>query len=125
MPSIVTVNVSTQNASQPNTLQQTAAFVSRGGTNLAANTLRLLTAQASLATYLNSPVACSIAQVAGTATITLGSGTWGITNGEQVLMTIAGASPAAYNGTQLVTITSTTQGTYSIEIGRASCRERV
>jgi len=44
MPNIVNVVVTQQVASAPNQLQQTGAFVSQGGTTLAAGTTQLLMA---------------------------------------------------------------------------------
>jgi hypothetical protein len=59
----------------------------------------------------------SIAHVAGLATITMAAAHgWGYV-GQKVNVTISGAVQADYNGTFLVTITTTTAGTFAVDSG--------
>ena len=120
MPSIVTVNVTTTQAPTPNTLQQMAAFVSQGATNTTPGTYTLLTSLSSLTPIINgSKAVTSIAQTAGTATVTTTSA-HGFTSGDTLYITIAGATPAAYNGTFLCTVTGTSTFTYAVPSGTSS-----
>ena len=120
MPAIVQVNVSETVAPTPITLQSTGALLSQGGTSTAPGTMSLLT-QASDFTPIMAgalPLA-SITQVTGTATATA-SAAHGFTIGDTLMVTIAGATPAAYNGTHLVTVTTTTAFTFAVATGTAT-----
>lgn len=111
---IVTVNVSVTSAPIPNNLQQQGAFVTQGGTTGVAQTLTQVPTLASLAALLAPAKALtSLAWASGsvTATTTAPHG-WG--NGDVVQITIAGATPAAYNGTFAATITGASTFTYPI-----------
>jgi hypothetical protein len=111
---IVVVNVSQTVAPAPSTLQQTGAFISQGGTNTAPNTLSLLTQAADLTPLVPTPLALtSLAWSGGTVTATAASA-HGYTIGQQYEVTIASAVPAGYNGTYVVTVTTSTAFTYPL-----------
>ena len=57
MPAIVQVNVSITSAPLPETLQETGAFVSLGGTNTAPGTITPLTQFSDLTPFLAAPLA--------------------------------------------------------------------
>lgn len=112
--SIVNVNVSLTNAPTPATLQQTGALISQGGTNTSPNTSSLLTQLSDLTPLLNGAKAItSMVLSSGTVTVTATSA-HGFTIGDTLLLTITGVTPAAYNGTFLVTVTTTTAFTYAL-----------
>jgi hypothetical protein len=116
-PAIVQVNVQLTIAPAPDTLQATGAILTQGGTNTSPGTLTLLTQPSSLTNYLTAAKAVtSISQTTGTATVTCTTA-HGIAVGSTLLITIAGASPAAYNGTFLCTVTTGTAFTYSVPSG--------
>lgn len=197
---IVRVNVSQQTAPIPDTLQERGAFVSQGGSNLAAGTISSpLTSLAAFKAILAAPLTlASLSQSAGVATATLASttassgtynattglvtltlvanvgllpgstvtvsaatgtgvfadinGTYvatvgtggttltytiaasltmtitgasvqadiGATNGDTFWTTIAGASPAAYDGVVLATVASASTFTFAIASGTSS-----
>lgn len=120
MPAIVIVNVTETQAPTPNTLQGTGALVSQGGTNTSPGTKTLLTQPSSLTPILKGALSlASLTQTSGTATATA-SAAHGFTVGDTLLLTIAGATPAAYNGTFLCTVTTTTAFTYAIASGTSS-----
>lgn len=111
---IVTVQVSQQVAPAPSTLQRTGALISQGGTNTAANTLSLLTEPSDLTSILGtaktlSTLAWNTNVVTATTTAPHG---WPDT--KSFLVTIAGVTPSAYNGTFLATVTGTTTFTYAL-----------
>lgn len=117
---IVQVAVSQQIASAPNTLQRTGSFVSQGGTLNSPGTKSLLTQLSDLTPLLNgSKALTSISQTAGLATGTATS-MHGFAIGDTLLLTIAGAAQAAYNGVQLVTVTTTTAFTFAVPSGTTS-----
>lgn len=117
---IVQVNVSVQTPPAPSVLQQTGALISVGATNTSPNTLTLLTQLSSLTSILNGALSVSgISQTSGTATVTTAAA-HGLPISEPILITIAGASPAAYNGTFLCTPTTTTAFTYAVPSGTSS-----
>jgi hypothetical protein len=92
MTSIVTVNVNQIVAPTPSGLQQTGAFISQGGTNLASGSYSLLTQLSDLTPLLASG-------------ITLTSLSWATGIATATLPTVA-ASSGTYNGTTgLVTLT--------------------
>ena len=111
---IVTVQVSQTVAPAPSTLQRTGAFISQGGTTLAAGTYSLLTQKSSLSAILAAPQALtSLTWLASEVTATV-SGGHGYPVGQTIEVTIAGATPSGYNGTFAATITSTTEFTYPL-----------
>ena len=116
MTSIVTVLVEQQIAPTPPTLQQSGAIISQGATTISPGAWLLLTELSSLTPYLNgSEALSSISWSAGVVTATAAS-PHGFEVGIQLYLTVAGASPAGYNGTWYVTITSTTQFTYPLSV---------
>ena len=117
---IVQVNVSLTQAPAPSTLQRTGAFISQGATNTSPGTKSLLTQLADLTPLLVGAKAISgITQTGGLATATAAS-PHGFTISDTFDLTIAGSTIAAYNGTFLATITSTTQFTYAVPSATAS-----
>jgi hypothetical protein len=115
MNPIVTVNVTQQIAPPPDLLQKTGAIISQGGTTLGVGNYSLLTQESDLTALL-------------AAALTITSLSWGSTNGGRVIVTttaahgipinsqfvttIAGAVPAAYNGTYLCRVTGTSTFVY-------------
>ncbi len=111
---IVQVNVSQQVAPTPETLQQSGALVSQGGTATAPGTSSFLTQLSDLTPLLASAKALtSLTWNSGTVT---GSTTLphGFTTGDVFGLTIAGAVPAGYNGTFQATITGPSAFTYAL-----------
>ena len=114
--SIVQVNVTQQQAPAPATLQSTGAFVSQGGTVLSAGASALLTQLSDLTALLRGAVSLTAQTWSGGVVTATVSGGHGLISGEQVLLTLAGALPAGYNGVFLATVTSTTQFTYPVAV---------
>ncbi len=111
---IVIVNVSQQIASAPNLLQRTGAFVSQGGTTLAAGTTQLLTEKSDLTDILRPSVAiASISWTSSVVTVQT-SAAHGIPTGKVVQGTIAGVAPVGYNGTFACTGVDATHFTYPL-----------
>jgi hypothetical protein len=120
MTQIVTVNVAQTVAPTPSQLQKTGALISNGGTTTVQGTKTPLTAPGDLTAILaGSHPLTSLTQSAGTATATTTS-PHGYTNGETVALTIAGASPAGYNGTIAALITGASTFTYPVNSGLSS-----
>lgn len=117
MPSIVQLNVSLTSAPTPNNLQRMGAFISQGATTLPAGQYSLLTQTADLTPLLAPPL--SLASLIWSAGVVVGTSSApipGLTNGETFIATIAGASPAGFNGTFLVTVTGTNTFTYALAV---------
>lgn len=114
MPTIVTVNVSLTIASAPETLQETGAFISQGGTNTSPGTASLLTQLSDLTPLLNG--AKSLSAITWTTNVATATTTspHGIAIGDTLELTITGASPTGFNGTFLATITGTSAFTYPL-----------
>lgn len=113
-PAIVTVNVAVQPAPAPSTLQQTGAFISQGGTSAAVNSLSLITQMSDLTAILSAAKTLStLTWSSGTVTATTAS-PHGWTTGDTVQAVIAGATPAAYNGTFAITVTGASTFTYAL-----------
>jgi hypothetical protein len=111
---IVTVNASVLQAPLPNTLQQTGALISQGGTTLAAGTATLVSTFAQLQALLApGKTIASLSWATNTVTVTTSS-PHGWTNGDVIPVVISGALPVAYNGTFNGTVTGTTTITYSL-----------
>lgn len=111
---IVLVEVTQTQAPAPSTLQQTGATISQGGTTLAAGTLQLVSNLADVTAILATPKAtASITWSTNVATLTT-SVAHGWTVSDQIYVTVSGAVPAAYNGTFLATVTTTTAMTYAL-----------
>lgn len=117
---IVTVNVSQQIAPDPSFLQKTGALISQGATTLADGARALLLSKDDLTSILQGAEAVTgIVQTAGTATATT-TAPHGIPIGDVVSVTIAGASPAGYNGTVNATATGASAFTYPVDSGLTS-----
>lgn len=111
---IVQVNVSIQEAPSPDSLQKSYALLSQGGTSTAPGTITLLTQPSSLTPIVTIPKAVTSAtQTTGVATITT-TAAHGFTVGDTVPLTLAGFTPAAYNGTFLCTITGAEAFTFPL-----------
>ena len=111
---IVTVNVSLQFGPTPSNFQGTGAFVSQGGTVTAPGTSSLLTQLADLTPILAGAKAISSAtQSGGVATITTTT-PHGFLIGEYLEITVAGMTPANYNGTYLCLITGASTFTFPV-----------
>jgi hypothetical protein len=111
---IVQVNVSQTIAPAPNKLQRTGALISQGGTNLPTGTYSLLTAQGDLTPLLPTPQAItSLTWLSSVVTATCAVA-HGYPVGETINLTVAGVTPAGYNGTFACTIASTTTFTYAL-----------
>ncbi|MEX3914888.1 hypothetical protein AB4Y43_01390 [Paraburkholderia sp. BR10872] len=111
---IVTVNVTQSIAPAPSTLQQTGVIISQGGTTLTTNGVALLTQLSSITSILAGAQAItSMAWASNLVTVTTTS-PHGYPNGDQLLLTIAGVTPAGYNGTFTATITGANTFTYPL-----------
>lgn len=118
--SIVQLNVTQTVAPTPPSLQKTGAFLSQGATITAPGTKTLLTQLSSLSTSLAGAKAVTgIAQTSGVATVTT-TLAHGFTIGDSLYITVSGATPAAYNGSFLCTVTTTTAFTYLVPSGTTS-----
>ncbi len=114
MVNIVNVVVTQQVASAPNQLQQTGAFVTQGGTTLAANSTQLLTQLSDLTAIIRPTIAVSnIVWNSNVVTVTTASA-HGIPSGDTVQVVIAGCVPTGYNGTFAGTSTGTNTITYPL-----------
>lgn len=114
---IVQVTVSQQVAAAPSQLQRTGAIITQGGTNTAPGTRTLLTQLSDLTAILATSKTISTLTWAstggGTATLTTASPHgWGV--GDVIPVTVAGVTPAGYNGTVTATITGTSTMTYPL-----------
>lgn len=112
--SIVIVNVSEQIASTPSTLQKTGAFVSQGGTTLAAGTSALITQAADLTAILTPALAIStIAWSSGVVTVATAAA-HNIPADATIAGVIAGVVPGGYDGTFQCTGVDATHFTYPL-----------
>lgn len=110
---IVSVAVNLQLAPSPITRQQTGALVSQGGTTLSTGTYSLLTQLSDLTPLLAAPIAItSLSWASGTVTATVPTMTAAV--GTVFVVTVAGATPAGYNGTYMATVASSTTFTYAL-----------
>ena len=114
MPNIVNVVVTQQVASAPNQLQQTGAFVSQGGTTLAAGSTQLLTQSSDLTSILRPATVISTITWTGSVVTVTTTTAHGIPNGDTVQIVIAGCTPTGYNGTFAGTATGTNTVTYPL-----------
>lgn len=111
---IVQLNVSQQQAPSPSNQQQLGAFVSQGGTTLAANAKQLLTQKGDLAALL-VPAKAITSMAWNAAVVTVDTtAPHGIPVGKSLLVTIAGVTPVGYNGTFLATATDADSFTYPL-----------
>ena len=115
MNPIVTVNVSQQQAPTPNALQKQGAFVSVGGTTIAAGNYEFLSEFSDLEQYLSAGVAITSlswsSAYGGLVTVTTAAA-HGIPTNTQFVTTIEGVTPDGYNGTVLATATGASTFTY-------------
>ena len=114
MPNIVNVVVTQQVASAPSKLQQTGAFVSQGGTTLAAGTTQLLTQLSDLTSILRPATDISTITWTGSVVTVTTTTAHGIPSGDTVQIVIAGCTPTGYNGTFAGTSTGTNTVTYPL-----------
>lgn len=119
---IVQVNVSQTIAPAPSTLQRAGALISAGGTTRAVGTTTLLTAAADLAAILRAPAAIStMTWSGGTVTVTTAA-PHGMTVSDVLNLTIAGATPTAYNGAdRICTITGASTFTFPLVSNPGLC----
>lgn len=116
MPTIVLVNVSLTLAPLPETLQETGALISVGGTNTSPGTTTVLTQPSDLTPILNTAKAISGIIWAGNVATVTTSAAHGLIVGDTVIVTIGGAVPAGYNGTFLSTVTGASTFTYPLGV---------
>ncbi len=113
---IVVVNVSQTIAPAPSTLQQTGAFISQGATTTDVGDTTLVTQESELLAILRPALAnASLVWGGGTVTATT-SVPHGLTTGDILQLTIAGAvaTLAGYNGTFACTVTGASTFTYAV-----------
>jgi hypothetical protein len=116
MVSIVQVNVNLQIAPSPSTLQKTGAMISQGGTTKPAGSLTLLTQMADLTAILAGAKTLTTLAWAGGVVTATATAPHGLTVGDTLMVTIAGAAPAGYNGTFLATVTTASAFTYPVAL---------
>ncbi len=114
MVNIVNVVVTQQVASAPSQLQQTGAFVSQGGTTLAAGSTQLLTQSSDLTSILRPATVISTITWTGSVVTVTTTTAHGIPSGDTVQIVIAGCTPTGYNGTFAGTSTGTNTVTYPL-----------
>lgn len=114
MTSIVTVNVTQTLAPAPETLQQSGAFISQGGTNTSPGTATLLTQLSSLTTLLQVAKAITSLTWSGSVVSVVTAVPHGFSTGDTLLLVIAGAVPTGYNGTVLATVTGASTFSYPL-----------
>jgi len=111
---IVQLNVSQTVAPEPNQLQQTAAVVSMGGTEVPVGTMQYIASSADLADYITPPYDISaISWSAGVVTVDL-TNSHGVPVGDTTTIVVMGVSPAAYNGTYTATALDANSLNYSL-----------
>lgn len=111
---IVTVNVSQTVAPAPSTLQSTGAIISQGATTKAPGSKTLITGLADLTTILQPTKAITSLAWSGNVVTATATAPHGFTVADVLDITIAGATPAGYNGTHPCTIVDTTTFTYPL-----------
>ena len=111
---IVTVNVSQTIAPAPSQLQKTGAFISQGGTTLSAGTRALLQSSADLTALLQPAKAITSLAWSGSVVTVTTAAPHGLTNGDTLPVTIAGATPSGYNGSYTATVTGASTFTYPL-----------
>jgi hypothetical protein len=111
---IVTVNVSVTEAANAINLQQTGAFISMGGTSAAKGSLTKYATLAALVTALAAPVA--LASLTWSGGVVTGTTTTphGWTTADAIPLSIAGVTPAGYNGTYNATISGASTFTFPL-----------
>ena len=116
MTQIVTVNVSQSAAPTPSNLQQKGAIISQGATTLTTGTSSLITQVSDLTAILQPGLALtSLAWASGTVTATTTAALpANFPVGAVFPVTIAGVTPAGYNGQYQATVTGASTFTYSL-----------
>lgn len=117
MPAIVVVNESVQLAPAPNTLQQSGALLTQGGTNTPVGTLTLVSSLAQVLALLSPEIAIATIVWAsgGGGTVTVTTATpHGWANGATPAVLISGVLPAGYNGQFAITVTGASTFTYPL-----------
>lgn len=113
-PTIVTVNTTVTRAPAVSQLQQSGALVSAGGTTLTAGTYQYCGQLSQVTSILAAPLALSsLTWASGTVTATAAA-SLELTTGATFVTTIAGATPAAYNGTYIATVTGLSTFTFAL-----------
>jgi hypothetical protein len=113
-PTIVTVNTTVTRAPAVSQLQQSGAYVSAGGTTLTPGTYQYCGQLSQVTSILAAPLALtSLAWASGTVTATA-TAALELTSGATFTTTIAGATPAAYNGTYVATVTGADTFTFEL-----------
>ncbi|MDP9651737.1 hypothetical protein [Paraburkholderia caledonica] len=113
-PTIVTVNTTVTRAPTVSQLQQSGAIVSAGGTTLTAGTYQYCGTLSAVQALLATPLALTgMVWSSGTVTATTAA-TIGLATGQTFTTTIAGATPAAYNGTYVATVASANTFTFAL-----------
>lgn len=112
--SIVTINVNELTPPAPSTLQQSGAFISQGATTIPTGTTELITSVSQLSGLLKTASANSTLAWAGSVVTVTTAADHGFTNSAKLWITIAGVTPAAYNGTYLCTVTGSDTFTYAL-----------
>lgn len=113
---ITIVNVSQQVGPTPNLLQRTGTFVSQGATSLTPGTFSLLTQLSSLTPLIKGALALTSLAWASSVVTATATAPHGFTVGDTLQLTIAGATPAGFNGTFPCTVTTTTAFTYPLTV---------
>ncbi|CAB3741080.1 hypothetical protein LMG22037_06450 [Paraburkholderia phenoliruptrix] len=113
-PTIVTVNTTVTRAPTVSQLQQSGAIVSAGGTTLTAGTYQYCGTLSAVQALLATPLALTgMVWSSGTVTATTAA-TIGLATGQTFTTIIAGATPAAYNGTYSATVTGANTFTFAL-----------
>jgi hypothetical protein len=113
-PTIVTVNTTVTRAPTVSQLQQSGAIVSTGGTTLATGTYQYCGTLSAVQGILAAPLTLTgLVWSAGTVTATT-TAAIGLSTGQTFTTTIAGATPAAYNGTYAATVTGANTFTFAL-----------
>lgn len=113
-PTIVTVNTTVTRAPTVNQLQQSGAIVSGGGTTLTAGTYQYCGTLAQAQAILAAPLSITgLTWSSGTVTATT-TAAISLSTGQTFTTTIAGAVPAAYNGTYVATVASANTFTFAL-----------
>lgn len=114
MPNIVVVNVTQTVGAAPATLQKSGALISQGGTTTSPGDVTLITQLADLTAILETPKNITSTVISGTTVTVTATSPHGYEINSSMIMTMAGITPAGYNGTYLCTFTSSTQFTYDL-----------
>lgn len=113
-PTIVTVNTTVTRAPTVSQLQQSGAIVSTGGTTLATGTYQYCGLLSQVTSILAAPLTLTgLVWASGTVTATA-TAALTLATGQTFTTTIAGVTPAAYNGTYAATVTGANTFTFAL-----------